>query len=889
MKISSLALVLFFLFSIDEAYAQTITGSFSFGGQTRNFRVHLPPNFSTSTKLPLVLNLHGLGSNGQQQELYTGFNTIADTARLVVVYPDALNGGGGTGATGPEWNAYGLQSTPNDVGFLSALIDTMYARYNIDLSRVYSTGMSNGGYMTYRLGCALSCRIAAIASVTGLMSPNPLLTCNISRPVPVMQIHGTNDATVPYSGVATTISTWVSKDGCPGTPSTSNLPDINTSDNSTVTVDYYGPCNSASEVILYTINNGGHTWPDATINLPGVVTNRDFNASSTIWNFFKKYSITAADLSISGLASSYCSGASAVTLTGSPSGGTFSGTGVSGSTFNPALVNPETTVTITYTRTSGSCTYYITQNVTVTSGATASISPASVTICSGSTTLTASGGTGYAWNTGANTASITVSPVTTTSYTVTVSDASGCSATTSRTVTVTSGLTATISPITAIICDGQNITLTASGGTNYSWSNGAATASITVNSTSTTTYTVTATDAGGSCSATASKIVTVNSNLNIVISPGNATICNGENIQLTASGGVNYFWSNSMVAASISVNPSSTTAYIVTVTDGNGCTASASKTVTVNSIPVATISPATATICSGSVTLTASGGTTYSWSNGSINSSITESAVSTTSYTVTVTNANGCTVAASRTVTVTSGLTAEITPNSATICTGENSTLTASGGTNYIWSNGATTESISVNPSSTSTYSVTVSDAGGSCSATTSATVTENPLPVATAVANPVSIIQGDSATLTASGGTSYQWSSGQTTASISESPLLTSTYIVTVTDANGCTATAQATLTVLPSGIKESTSLLSFAVYPNPAQDVLNIESVLTNSAAAEIEIYSHAGKKMYATKTGLGNLQISLREAGFTPGVYFLRLKNENGFVVKKIVKTE
>ena len=746
MRISSFTLfALLSLFSIHEARAQTITGSFSFGGQTRNFRVHLPPNFSTSTKLPLVLNLHGLGSNGQQQELYTGFNTIADTARLVVVYPDALNGGGGTGATGPEWNAYGLQSTPNDVGFLSALIDTMYARYNIDLSRVYSTGMSNGGYMTHRLGCALSCRIAAIASVTGLMSPNPLLTCNISRPVPVMQVHGTNDATVPYSGVAATISSWVSKNGCPGTPATSNLPDINTSDNSTVTVDYYGPCNSASEVILYTINGGGHTWPDATINLPGLVTNRDFNASSTIWNFFKKYSITAADLSISGLASSYCSGASAVTLTGSPSGGTFSGTGVSGSTFSPASVTPGTTVPITYTRTSGSCSYYTAQNVTVTTGATAAISPATVTICTGSATLTASGGTGYAWNTGANTASITVSPVSTTTYTVTVSDASGCSATASRTVTVTSGLTATISPSVAIICNGQNITLAASGGTNYSWSNGASMASITVNPTSTTTYTVTATDAGGSCSATASKTVTVNLNPTASISPATATICNGANIQLTASGGTSYLWSNSAATASITLTPSTTATYSVTVTDANGCTASSSKTVTVN------------------------------------------------------------------------------------------------------------------------------------------------PLPSATAVANPASIIQGDFATLTARGGVTYQWNNGQTTASFSENPLQTTTYTVTVTDANGCTETAQATVTVLPSGIKESVPFLPLAIYPNPAQDVLNIEYELTNASNTEIEIYSLAGKKMYATKTGLDNLQISLREAFFTPGVYFLRLKNENGFAVRKIVRSE
>lgn len=158
--------------------------------------------------------------------------------------------------------------------------------YDIDLNRVYSTGMSMGGFMSYRLACELSERIAAIASVTGLLAAFP---CTPARPLPVLQIHGTADGTVPYSGVSSTISFWVGENNCPVSPVITNLPDINSTDASTVTKSYYGFCDDSTEVILYTVNNGGHTWPDAAINIG--VTNRDFNANSEVWNFFKKYAL----------------------------------------------------------------------------------------------------------------------------------------------------------------------------------------------------------------------------------------------------------------------------------------------------------------------------------------------------------------------------------------------------------------------------------------------------------------------------------------------------------------------------------------------------------------------------------------------------------------------
>src|SRR5206468_321964 len=159
----------------------------------------------------------------------------------------------------------------------------------------------------------------------------------------------------------------------------------------------------------------------------------------------------------------------------------------------------------------------------------------------------------------------------------------------------------------------------------------------------------------------------------------------------------------------ITVTPTVTTIYTVTVTDANGCTSSCSTTVTVNPAPTCSITPSNPSICvGGSSTLTASGGTSFLWSNAATTASITVNPTSTkvkptitTTYTVTVTNANGCTSSCSTTVTINPAPTCNITPANPSICVGGSTTLTASGGTSFLWSNAATTASITVNPIST--------------------------------------------------------------------------------------------------------------------------------------------------------------------------------------------
>ncbi|MEI6410858.1 MAG: HYR domain-containing protein, partial [Bacteroidota bacterium] len=385
-------------------------------------------------------------------------------------------------------------------------------------------------------------------------------------------------------------------------------------------------------------------------------------------------------------------------------------------------------------------------------------------ICVGATaTLTAPSGTAYAWSTGSNTAAINVTPASTTTYTVSVTAANGSSITSTTTITVnplptpaitvaeTSGTTAN----DGIICAGASATITASGGTSYAWSTGANTAAITATPASTTTYTVTVTNANG-CSATSTRTITVNPipTPAIAVTETSGTtnndgqICAGASASLTASGGGTYAWSTGATTAAITVTPASTLTYTITVTNANGCSATATTTITVNPFPtpattVAETSGSTANdgiICAGaSATITGTGGGTYSWSTGANTAAITVTPASTTTYTVTVTSAAGCTATSTRTITVNPLPTPAIavtetsgaTPNDAIICNGASATLTASGGTSYAWTTGATTAAITVTPASTTTYTITVTNANG-CSATASTTITVNPLPTNT-------------------------------------------------------------------------------------------------------------------------------------------------------------
>lgn len=256
-------------------------------GINRAYTVHLPTGYTQGQSLPVVFNMHGFGSNRQQQQFYAGMDPVADANNFIVVYPDGVSAAWNVG-----WN---FGSTADDVGFIDALIDRMISDYNIDANRVYATGMSNGGFMSYVLACALSNRITAIASVTGGMVPGTPANCNPERTVPIMQVHGTADGTVPYNGSAIVVATeetvdfWVGQNNCNATPTITPVPNVNTTDGSTAENFLYTDCDGNTTVELYKITGGGHTWPGADLVIGS--TNQDFDASEEIWRFFSQFQL----------------------------------------------------------------------------------------------------------------------------------------------------------------------------------------------------------------------------------------------------------------------------------------------------------------------------------------------------------------------------------------------------------------------------------------------------------------------------------------------------------------------------------------------------------------------------------------------------------------------
>ena len=279
-------------------YAQFENGSFEFEGYTRYYKVFLPQNFQPN--MPVVFSLHGYKLNAQQQIDYTLMHDVADTAGFIVVYPDAIYPGFNSGLIGYP----GLPPLPNvnDVGFISALIDTLEARYDIDTNRVYSCGLSNGGIMTYRLACELGNRFAAVASVAGVLTDITGNNCNPMRSIPVLHIHGTADGVVTYNGglanlwsVESTLNHWIQNNNCQLPPDTVFLPDLDPNDGCTVQKISYTNCSGTSKIIFYKVIDGGHSWPGAPSNPSwSYPTNRDISANVEIWNFFKDYEIVTS-------------------------------------------------------------------------------------------------------------------------------------------------------------------------------------------------------------------------------------------------------------------------------------------------------------------------------------------------------------------------------------------------------------------------------------------------------------------------------------------------------------------------------------------------------------------------------------------------------------------
>ena len=678
--------------------------------------------------------------------------------------------------------------------------------------------------------------------------------------------------------------------------------------------------------------SGGHTWVcdgyDATGKLHmnwgwsgysngyfALTTLNPSNGGSTPLNFNQNVGVlthiqppvttTISELA-SATTSSICAGASTSLHATTHTGATYSWTpttGLSSSTVAAPVASPTTTTTYTVTADSAGIRASSSVTVTVNQVPLASLAATNTTCfgsSNGSVAATVSSGTAgytYVWSNGQTTA--TASNLAQGTYNLTVTDSKSCTTTATKTVTQpASALSVTTTPVNAT-CGQPNgsITAVAAGGTSgytYHWSNNATTSILT--NISGGNYTLTITDAH-SCSTTTSASITSSGTLSLATNAVNVS-CNGAftgsaSAAVTGSvGSVTYHWSNGATTSSIQNVQAAT--YIVTITDGSGCSATSSKTISQPAIISNTISVVNAGcgMSNGSATASVTGGAggySYLWSNGS--TSAADNNIPAGTYTITVTDANHCSMITAAVISAGTTLSASITSHNVT-CYNENNgdgQISLTSGTApyaYNWSNGATTSSLTnLAPGS---YSVTITDVNH-CTASGHISISQpNQIQVST---NSTGATGGqDNGTATVAGVVgatapyTYQWSNGGTTQSISN--LAANTYTVTVTDANGCTQTAADVVNGVATGVNAISNEVVFSMYPNPAHNQVLVQVDHLNKPTV-INVRNILGQSVIAQSISTSETQLDL--STLANGVYIVELRQGDKVAVKQLVVTK
>lgn len=342
-RVLSLPLVLAFacitvfvvaLFCVRIIGAQTPVQTVTVDNVNRTFVVHLPKDYDPKKRYPVVLLLHGLGQDAEDMARLSRFNEVADRYGIIAVYPNAIRrwnvgvsivepnrefarsggrrggfgfpgvgyprGGPGQGRRGGD-DQQQPQERPtapaNDLGFFDAMLDKLSTEYSVDARRIYATGLSDGGFADFRLGCSLSNRIAAIAPVSAEMPKD--LFCSPSHAVPALMINGTSDPVVSYNGgsrvgsysrlsAENSAKYWATIDRCSLKPKETALPPL-TKKGMKTRIDTYADCQQGATVALYSIKGSGNTWPGGSQYLPEKTIGKasdDLDASEVIWKFF---------------------------------------------------------------------------------------------------------------------------------------------------------------------------------------------------------------------------------------------------------------------------------------------------------------------------------------------------------------------------------------------------------------------------------------------------------------------------------------------------------------------------------------------------------------------------------------------------------------------------
>jgi len=305
----------------------------------RNFVIRLPKGYDAQQHYPVVVLLHGMNQDADDMQRLTRFDELADKDGIIAIYPIALHGrwntgvhpqerrpmtmgpgrrgryggggypgggypgggyprGGGQRPQGREPSEDRRPTPADDIGFFNQMLDQVGTKFSVDSSRIYAVGLSEGGFMSMRLGCALSDRLAAVAAV-GAAMPKTMI-CLPSRPVPLAMVSGTSDPVVPYGGgtehnmniavisVEDSAKAWAKIDRCEEKPEKSKL-SAHAKGGMETKIDTYNGCQQSAQVVLYSVKGAGNTWPggeqyeaEKTIGK----TSQDLNANEVLWSFF---------------------------------------------------------------------------------------------------------------------------------------------------------------------------------------------------------------------------------------------------------------------------------------------------------------------------------------------------------------------------------------------------------------------------------------------------------------------------------------------------------------------------------------------------------------------------------------------------------------------------
>ncbi|MBL7919194.1 MAG: gliding motility-associated C-terminal domain-containing protein [Bacteroidia bacterium] len=731
------------------------------------------------------ITISARGGNGGNQQMKSGFLTTTAMA----YGPGAGGGGGYIGTTASAITSFVNGGTNGIVQYLSG-------NENCQIDNLFpANGATSGGAGTVTSTLLVVPTITASPDVTICVNNAATLTATLTgAPGPINWYSALAGPTLLGTGspftttVFTTPGTYTVWAGfCPDgiyrdpvVITVTNGPTL-TPVSTTVCAGQTGTI-SVSGATTYTWNTASNS---ATITAAPLATTV-YTVTGSIGTCTTSTTATItvnSSASISVNSATICNGQNALLTAGAAASYTWS----TGANTQTVSVNPATATLYTINATvAGGCV--VTNTAMVTVNTTPTLTPVSATVCAGQTgTVSVSGATNYTWSTGSNSSNLTATPLTTTNYSVVGANGT-CTSSVNATITVNPNPTLTV--LSSTICAGQTGTITAAGAGSYTWSTGPTTTTFAASPAATTVYTVNGTS--GTCTSSATGTITVNTAAPITVN--SPTICSGQNALLTAGAATSYTWSTGANTQTVSVSPAITTNYTINATMPGGCVATNIATVTVNATP--NLALANTTICIGQTgTLSAIGATNYTWTpTASNNSSITASPATTTSYTVV--GANGtCTSSATASIVV--GAIGSIVVNSPTICIGQTATLTAGAATSYTWSTGPNTQTVSVNPTTTTVYTVNAVTAGG-CNVIGTSTVTVNSNPTVTATNG--TICAGQTATISALGATTYTWSTGATTQSITANPIVNTTY--TVTGANGaCTSSTTTNIFINTSG----------------------------------------------------------------------------------------